>query len=73
MNVHKMRVIQEHVRRQGRLPTDQWGNPLSPDDLLVWFGLSKLLSAQEQIEVKRELIAMAEAEALVDTLNRQSS
>lgn len=68
MNPHKLRAIVELVRRQGRLPTDQWGCVLSPDDMLVWFELKSDLSAEEQREVKRELAAMADAEALVDRL-----
>jgi hypothetical protein len=51
------------------LPRDQWDNTLSPDDLLVWFGLERLgLSAEEQRVVKGELRAMAEAEAIMDLL-----
>lgn len=68
MNPHKLRAIVEFVRRQGKLPTDRWGCVLGPDDLLVWFGLINNLSPGEQREVKRELAAIAEAEALMDRL-----
>jgi hypothetical protein len=68
MNPYKLRAIVELVRRQGRLPADRWGCVLSPDDLLVWYGLNSDLSPEEQREVKRELAALAEAEGFVDRL-----
>ena len=68
MNTCKMMAIAELIRGQGGLPTDQMGEILSPEDVLVWFGLDKLLTAEEQAEAKRELGAMAEAQALVERL-----
>ena len=69
MNGYKLRAVIDFVRSHGRLPCDQWDNTLSPDDLLVWFGLERLgLSAEEQRIVKGELRALAEAEALMDLL-----
>ena len=68
MNPHKLRAILELVRRQGKLPIDQWGNVLSPDDLLVWYGLTHLLTPDERSIVKRELADMTEAEEFMDRL-----
>ena len=64
MNPYKKRMIVEHVLKQGPLPKDQWGRPLSPADLLVWFGLSEALDSIERVEIMREFAAMVEAEDL---------
>ena len=66
MNVYELKAVVEHVRNQGPLPRDQWGEVLSGDDLLAWFGLTEVLTAHEQSHVKKELALMVEAEALMD-------
>ena len=68
MNRHKLRDIVDFVRRQGSLPTDQFGQILGPDDLLMWFGLDACLSRYEQARVKMELAALAEAQTAVDRI-----
>jgi len=72
MNPYKLRVLVEHVRRQGRLPVDQFGNTLSSADLMVWFGLNTCLSRDEQRIVQHELELIAEAEAMGDSLRKVS-
>jgi len=72
MNRQKLNAIMAYVRGRGRLPTDQFGSVLSPDDLLVWFGLRDLLTLEEQYYVKAELLGMAEAEAMMERLRRSS-
>ena len=71
MNPYKVRAIVEHVRRQGGLPTDQFGNVLPPDDLLVWFGLNKVLTIDEQRHMKNEFEAMQEGQSIGDWLQRR--
>jgi len=68
MNPYKKQEILQHIRRQGRLPMDRFGNAMTPDDLLVWFDLESMLDAEEQNEIKRELAALADAEAFLDEL-----
>ena len=68
MNIHKVRNITDHIRRQGKLPTDPHGHTLSADDLLAWFGLAKYLTPVEQQCIKKELIAMIEAEVLLEQI-----
>ncbi len=68
MNRYKMESILKMIRDQGRLPTDQWDEVLNGDDLLVWFGLDDVLSADEKMLMKMELAAMADAEAFMDRL-----
>ncbi len=68
MNRYKLESILRLVRDQGRLPTDQWDQVLEGDDLLVWFGLDDVLTADEKVFVKMELAALAEAEACMDQL-----
>ena len=69
MNPYKLRAILDMIRGQGRLPTDEWGQVLSPDDLLVWFGLADRLDAGERLVLRDELALMAEAEMFMDHLH----
>jgi len=43
------------IRNQGKLPTDEFGQILSVDDLMGWFGLSECLTIDEQPYIEREL------------------
>ena len=73
MNRYKLGAILDFIRRQGKLPTDQWGEVLCPDDLLVWYGLNGRLNLGEEIILKEELALMAEAEAFMDRLRCQKA
>ena len=66
MNLYKLRAIIDFIRRQGRLPADQFGNTLPPDEILSLYGLRDLLSLDEQRQLRTELAGMAEAEAVID-------
>jgi hypothetical protein len=68
MNRHKIWNIVDFIRRQGKLPTDQFGQILPVDDLLAWFGLDEYLSLHEQGCVKQELAALAEAQLAVEEI-----
>ena len=68
MNRHKIWNIVDFIRRQGKLPTDQFGQILPVDDLLAWFGLDEYLSLHEQSCVKQELAALAEAQLAVEEI-----
>ena len=68
MNIYKKRNIIDSIREQGRLPTDQFGQVLSPDVILVWFGLNECLTLAEQYIIKEELAAMVDAELAMDKL-----
>jgi len=68
MNGYKIKAIVDWIRGNGGLPTDQFGNTLPPDDLLVWYGLNDLLSAEEQRVMKRELEALVESQIVIDQL-----
>ncbi|MDM8008460.1 MAG: hypothetical protein QUV05_20165 [Phycisphaerae bacterium] len=72
MNRQKLNAIVNYVRGHGRLPTDRFGNHLSADDMIVWFGLRDLLTLEEQYQVKAELLGMAEAETFMDRLRRSA-
>ena len=71
MNPHKIRTIIDHIQSQGGLPTDAFGNILSADDPMAWFGLNDILKSDEQERMKAELGMMAEAELLDDQLKSQ--
>jgi len=66
MNVYKKRDIVKYIRKQGRLPTDQFGQILSPEELLAWFKLDECLSEYEQAVIKVELMQLIEAETIMD-------
>ena len=68
MNIYKIRRIVEWIRANGRLPTDAYGEVLSPDDLIGWFGLNEVLTVDEQEYMRKELAAMVEAELSLDDL-----
>jgi len=64
-NVHKLRKIMDWICSQGRLPTDEFGQVLSVDDLMGWFGLNECLTGDEQLYIERELKGVIEAESTV--------
>ena len=64
-NVYKLRRIVDWIRNQGRLPTDEFGQVLSVDDLMGWFGLNECLTMDEQLYIERELKGIIEAESTV--------
>ena len=47
---------------KGELPTDQYGQYLKPEDMIVWFGLENKLDGIEKIYIKNELKRMIECE-----------
>jgi hypothetical protein len=70
MNIYKLRKIMDWIRGQGKLPTDEFGQILSVDDLMGWFGLSECLTRSERLCIKKELAAMVEAELSVERLRQ---
>ena len=70
MNIYKLRRVVDWIRSQGKLPTDEFGQILSVDDLMDWFGLSECLTRPEQLCVKKELAGMVEAELSVERLRQ---
>ncbi len=68
MNIHKRRGIIDFVRKQGKLPTDQFGQILPVKDIVLWFELDKYLSASEQEVIKGELAALVEVEEAMEKL-----
>lgn len=70
INMHKIRYILDFIRRKGKLPTDQFGQILSPSQLVTWFGLGECLNLDEQSYIEKELSGMIEAEAALDRLKQ---
>ena len=70
MNIYKLRKIIDWIRRQGKLPTDEFGQILSVDDLMGWFGLTEYLTRAEQLAVRKELTAMVEADLAMQRLKQ---
>jgi hypothetical protein len=72
MNPHKIRAIVEYIRRQGGLPTDEFGSIMAIDDVMVWFDLKQMLDGDEQRQMKAEIRLMAEAQVLADQFRLRS-
>jgi len=70
MNTYKLRDIVSHIRDSGGLPTDAYGQRLGVNELMDWFGLTENLTVFEQIEVKRELSLLIEAELYIERLKQ---
>ena len=70
MNTYRVRYILELIRRQGKLPTDPYGQILSAHEMLAWFGLDECLTTGEQLYVEKELAAMVEAELCMEGLKQ---
>jgi len=62
MNPYKLRAIVEYLRNESK------GLSATHDELLRCYGLDDLLPLDEQEAVRRELAAIAEAEAFMDRL-----
>ncbi|MFC1676159.1 hypothetical protein ACFL3G_03940 [Planctomycetota bacterium] len=69
MNERKKKDIIDLVRAKGKLPTDPYGEILSPDELLVWFGLNECLTPAELYIIRGELVAMVEIEDAINKIN----
>jgi len=70
MNINKLRKIIDWMRSQGKFPTDEFGQILSVDDLMGWFGLTECLTRAEQLCIRKELAALIEAELFVEKLKQ---
>ena len=68
MNIYKLRKIIEHIKSQGKFPTDTFGEILSVDELLLWYGLDTCLTIQEQRDIKKELAQLVEIKTCIDRL-----
>ena len=66
MNRYKKFKIVDYIRSKGKLPTDQYGQYLTLDDMLVWFGLKDKLNKDEQGHIRREIKKLIDSE-LFDT------
>jgi hypothetical protein len=71
VNLYKVRYILEFIRRQGRLPTDAYGQLLPAREMVAWFGLRDCLTKEELSYMEAELEGVIEAERVVERL-RQS-
>ena len=68
MNIYKLRMVLDYIRRQGGIPIDGTGRRLNEDEVLVWYGLDAVLTADEQRRVKQELTALAEVDRCIEQL-----
>ena len=68
MNWNKIRAIIDVVRRRDALPTDEFGNLLPPEEMIVRLGLSESLTADEKRVLSDELTMLAEMKAVIEKL-----
>ena len=71
MNRYKREALMEFLNSQMSLLVRPVRNPDDLHELLMCFGLDRLLPRIEQIELKRELFEMIEANAFMDRLRAQ--
>lgn len=62
MNRYKKFKIVDYIRSKGKLPTDQYGQYLEPDDMIVWFGLADKLNEIERSHIRREIKKLIDSE-----------
>jgi hypothetical protein len=67
-NIYKLRKVMDWIRSQGQLPTDEFGQILSVDDLMGWFGLRDCLTPGEQLQIEQELKGLIEAQVAVERM-----
>lgn len=70
VNLYKIRYVLEFIRRQGRLPTDAYGQLLSARDMVAWFALKDCLTRDELSYIEEELVGLIEAEQAVERLRQ---
>ena len=70
VNLYKIRHVLDFIRRQGRLPTDAYGQFLSAHDMVAWFGLKDCLTREELSYIEEELVGLIEAERAVERLRQ---
>ena len=68
MNIYKKRDIIDLIRKQGKLPTDQFDQILPVNDLMSWFELDKCLDASEQETIREELTGLVDAEEAMEKI-----
>lgn len=68
MNIHKLRMVMDYIRRQGGIPIDGTGRRLTDDETLTWYGMDAILTADERQRVKQELAALAEVDRCIEML-----
>ena len=72
MNWHTIRNIVNHIKKQGRLPVDPYGQYLSVDAMVDWFDLRSRLNPVELRHIKKELTSLIDAEMLLVELEAES-
>jgi hypothetical protein len=68
MNIHKLRMVLDYIRSKGGIPVDGTGRKLTKDETLIWYGVDRILTPDEQAWVKEELEVMAELDHFRDIL-----
>ena len=72
MNTYKLKDIMSYIRSFGKLPTDAYGQMLSVERMMEWFGLAESLTVSEQQKVEIELALMIEAELYIEKVKQVS-
>ncbi len=70
MNTYKLKDIVGYIRSFGKLPMDVYGQRLSVEQLMEWFGLAESLTVYEQQNVKIELALMIESELYIESVKQ---
>jgi len=73
MNRYKVRAVIELIRQRGHLPMDDFGNLLSPDEIMDRLALKDVLTPGECLAVRWELVAIMEAQQAIDHIKANMS
>ena len=66
MNKYKVRAVLEMIGRHSHLLVDDFGNTLSPDEIMVRLTLGDVLTPAERLAVRWGLVEIMEAQIAVD-------
>ncbi|HBG27626.1 MAG: hypothetical protein A2Y10_15690 [Planctomycetes bacterium GWF2_41_51] len=70
MDTYKLKNVVDYIRSFGKLPTDAYGQMLSVERMMEWFGLAESLTVSELQKVEIELALMIEAELYIEKVKR---
>jgi len=68
MDYDKLNSILEAIS-ESEMPRDSWGDVLSGEDLIVWYGFNKWLNSDELKYMKRRLTELAQTQTIKDIMN----
>lgn len=66
MNRYKVKAVLETIARHSHLLVDDFGNTLSPDEIMARLALYDVLTPGERLAVRGELAEIMEAQMVIE-------